>query len=170
MKTKIDYNSTINQKIKELFVQRNVLTCFSYEMESVLKVSNHTNNMETGLPSYDDIENGFDYVCPCCSEPLPESDELKEGKEKEFICSSCKEEFSDPDTQPQEIYEWWIVTDHLCDKLRKQGEAVLEWGNNYYWGRTTTGQSIMLDHVISVICEEMEILDGQKYSLAKNTV
>ena len=69
-------------------------------------------------------------------------------------------------SEPQEIFEWWIVTGFFYGKLKAKGHPVLEWGNNYYWGRCTTGQAIMMDGVISEICAEMEILDGQKYSWA----
>ena len=66
----------------------------------------------------------------------------------------------------QEIFEWWIITEYLYDKLKEKGQPVLEWSNSYYWGRCTTGQAILLDHVISEICEDMQILEGQKYSWA----
>jgi len=58
--------------------------------------------------------------------------------------------------------EWWIVTDYLHRKLSEKGQPVLEWGNNCYWGRCGSGQAILLDYVISEICYDMEILEGQK--------
>lgn len=165
MKTKIDYNSANNQHIKGQFVQREVYTCFSYEMDSILKMSCEGSNND--LPTYEDIENSYMYVCPECGEELPEENELKEGKEKEHVCSHCEKEFNEADTECQEIFEWWIISKHLYKKLKEKGYCVLEWGNNYYWGRCTTGQAILLDYVISLICEEMEILEGQKYSWSK---
>src|SRR5579864_5766786 len=57
----------------------------------------------------------------------------------------------DQGSEMQEIYEWWIVSDWLAEKLKKQGEPILD--NNYgtWWGRTTTGQAIFLDEVIEDI-------------------
>jgi len=142
-------NSSINQKIKDKFVSREVLTCFSSEMQEVLKHD---------IVSYEDIENCYEDVCPECGH-----DELYYDEEKQaYYCDACDETFEDPDQQPVEIYEWWIVTDYLCRKLSEKGQPVLEWGNNCYWGRCCTGQAILLDSVISEICSDMEILEGEK--------
>jgi len=62
-------------------------------------------------------------------------------------------------------FDWEV--DNIINQLKEKGHPVLEWGNNYYWGRCTTGQAILLDYVISKICEEMEILQGQKYDWSK---
>ncbi len=151
MKTATDYNSTINQEIKGKFIQREVLTCFSYEMDAIL-------NTEAGdLPSWDDIENAYSFpeCCPHCGEGLPLEEDMESDK-----CPDCEQYI---ETEPQEIFEWWIVTEYLYNKLKTLGEPVLEWGNNCYWGRCTTGQAILLDRVISEICDDMEILEGQKY-------
>lgn len=71
------------------------------------------------------------------------------------------------ETEMQEIFEWWAVSSFLAEDLKKQGEPVCDTGSVWVWGRTTTGQAILLDGVISRICSDMEILDGQKYSWAK---
>jgi len=138
---KIDANSTINQNIKRQFVEREVLTCFSYEMNEVLKA---------GLVNYEDIENLY---LDC------------EKYYKDYGYES-PEAMQDDGADIQEIYEWWIVSEFLYRKLKERGFPVLEWGNNYYWGRTTTGQAILLDNVITKICQDMEILEGQKHNWA----
>ena len=61
-----------------------------------------------------------------------------------------------------EPYEFWIVTDWLGDKLKAQGEIVADFMGFTIWGRTTTGQAILLDYVISKICHDLEILEGQE--------
>ena len=148
-------NSVENQRIKSDFVRREVMTCFSYEMDYILKASAELSKSE--LPSYEDIENMYEYKCPECGE----------GYQSEEDAAKCCPGSAEPDNEPQEIFEWWIVTEYLYKKLKEKGCPVLEWGNNYYWGRCTTGQAIMLDSVISGICSDMEILEGQKYSWAK---
>lgn len=173
--TKIDYNSSENLEIKSQFVKREVLTCFSYEMDAILKCSYEAYlgnaSLLKDLPNWDDVENAYEDVCPKCGSDdvykVPEADKPSANDDC-FECGSCGilQENEQLDSQPKEIYEWWIVTKFLYNKLKSHGQPVLEWGNNCYWGRCTTGQSIMLDHVISLICEEMEILDGQKYSWA----
>ncbi|RYC69591.1 hypothetical protein [Spirosoma sordidisoli] len=60
-----------------------------------------------------------------------------------------------------EVYEWWAVSGWLYRKLKAAGYPVLDGGSVYLWGRTTTGQAILLDSAISQICIEMGILEGQ---------
>lgn len=139
-----DFNSIVNQEIKSKFVQREVKTCFSYEMDEILKLKPEL---------WDDMENLYRDICTHCGH---EGETTSEGD-----CPKCNHKM---ENEPQEIFEYWIVSDFLYRKLKEQGEPVLEWGNNCYWGRCTTGQAILLDYVISKICSDMEILDGQKYS------
>ena len=192
IKKRMDYNSTVNQKIKGKFVQREVLTCFSYEMDEILKTS--MNNSNTELPTWEDIENLFYFdtegviynimeeyqynkesMIEYANNPETYNRRVKNSNDFEVFLNSldddelkelCRKfsiDIDDEISKPQEIYEWWIVTEWLYNKLKRYGESVLEWGNNCYWGRTTTGQAIMLDYVISKICEDMKILKGQKY-------
>lgn len=171
MKTKTDHNSVVNQEIKGQFVAREVKTCFSYEMEAILSASQE--HAIKDLPTFEDIENLYQDICPKCGSDdiykVPQEDKPSANDDC-FECGSCKVLLPNDELEsnPQEIFEWWIVTEYLYNHLKKHGDPVLEWGNNYYWGRGTTGQSIYLDWVISKICEEMEILEGQKYSWAKN--
>lgn len=55
-----------------------------------------------------------------------------------------------------EIFEYWAISDWLGDKLLEAGERVCK---DFYglciWGRTCTGQSISMDHVIQRIAESV---------------
>lgn len=62
----------------------------------------------------------------------------------------------------QEICEWIHVSNSLHDKLRDKGHPVWNDGKVYVWGRMSTGQAIFFDDVISEICSDMEIFEGQK--------
>lgn len=171
MKTKkkvSDANSKVNQDIKGRFVAREVKACFSYEMDAILKQA--TNGGNSDLPDYDQIENLYEYKCPDCGNGVQDLDDVRneEGLTTLYVCPDCKHESADEwEQEPQEIFEWWIVTEFLYDKLKAKGNPVIEWGNNFYWGRCTTGQAILLDGVITDICRDMEILEGQKYSWAE---
>lgn len=168
-------NSSINQRIKGDFVAREVKTCFSFEMEEILKASAELDgrSTENDLPVFDDIENLYVYSCPECGHQTINQEDFDNGSNEDthphYKCPLCEKELEElPDElEGQEILEWWIVTDYLYRKLKEKGEPVLEWGNNYYWGRTCSGQAILLDGVISEICSEMEILDGQANSWAE---
>ncbi|MBE9599878.1 hypothetical protein [Pedobacter sp. MC2016-24] len=63
--------------------------------------------------------------------------------------------------QYAEVYEWWICSSWLSRRLQEYDQIIIIDGNNAYWGRCTTGQAILLDLVISRICADMEILEGQ---------
>ena len=64
--------------------------------------------------------------------------------------------------EQQKIYEWMHVSNWLHDKLKEKGAPVWNDGQVYLWGRTSTGQTILFDDVISEICNDMEIFEGQK--------
>ena len=64
-----------------------------------------------------------------------------------------------------EVFEHWIVSDWLADKLEAQEEAVeRDFFGLTIWGRCTTGQSIYMDGVIGRICFNLGILEGQEHS------
>lgn len=62
----------------------------------------------------------------------------------------------------REVFEHWIVTSHFAGQLAEQGESVAELFGLHIWGRTTTGQAILLDYVIGKIADDMKILVGQE--------
>lgn len=151
------HDSSVNQDIKRKFVKREVLALATMTTEYILKKGWE----DTDAPfSYDDVENVYQPVCPECGEVVEEV-ENDEG-EMVYKCEYCDwEDEDEPDTQPQEIYEWWLVTDWFAKKLRDMGEPILV--DEQIWGRTCTGQAILLDWTISQVCEEMGILEGQEH-------
>ena len=62
------------------------------------------------------------------------------------------------DSIPLEYYEVFAVSDYLANKLIEKGETVLDFGNLWGWCRSVFGQSVHLDNVISVICEDLGLL------------
>jgi len=152
----MNFNSEVNQRIKGKFVDREVLVLFSYPMLDV---------MEKMIITEDEIENLYYDACPNCGEEL-ERVVTEDRNSNVFYCNSCEEEIEENkvDLNAQEVFEHWIVTGWLYEKLKEKGEPVVEWHNLYIWGRTCTGQAIMLDGVISGICSDLEILEGQQNS------
>ena len=74
--------------------------------------------------------------------------------------------YDDQTDSYKEVYEWWFVSKMLYEYLREKGEVVCNFDGGFLWGRTSTGQAILLDEVISEICECLGILDGQEHSWA----
>lgn len=67
---------------------------------------------------------------------------------------ACEE--NDIEPYQREVFEHWIVSDWLADKLAEKGEKVdKDFAGMTVWARTTTGQGIASDSVIEQICEEM---------------
>lgn len=63
------------------------------------------------------------------------------------------------DLEPEyyEVFEFWLISDWLARKLEAKGEIItFDFYGLTIWGRTTTGQSISLDNVISEIFTELQ--------------
>jgi len=143
----MDYNSVANQEIKRKFVARNVYCCVSNIVDYVLRQD------DTEAPfTWEDIENLYRPICPECGNPV----EVRGTNY--YHCDFCDKEVDPEEEEQQEIFEWWIVSPWLINELAARGEPVIRHMN--IWGRTCTGQAILLDDVISEICSDMQILEG----------
>jgi DNA-directed RNA polymerase subunit RPC12/RpoP len=156
----MNYRSNINQKILGDFVAREVT------MNATLLVRDL---LDKGLVQNDDMQNLYYYLCPECGGDMEEI--WNQDKDDTYYeCTSCEYQFDEgiePDQEAKEVYEWWFVTEWLCEKLKAQGEVVIDSQYGYLWGRCTTGQAILLDGVIGRIAEELEILEGQRNDWSK---
>jgi len=54
-----------------------------------------------------------------------------------------------------EVFEYWIVTPWLAEKLKAHGELVTEFFNLDIWGRQTAGQLISEDDIIEDITRKL---------------
>ena len=59
-------------------------------------------------------------------------------------------QFNDED-YPDEALEHWLVSTWLANRLREEGEMVIDFLDLTIWGRTTSGQAIYIDSVIEDI-------------------
>lgn len=184
----MDYNSIVNQEIKDKFVRQHVMECQTGMVEYILKTTYDSMEYFNNAPfNYEDIVNQYIDNSDAIEELEDRISELED--EKDTIEMNIEDEESEADEEtykceleriereleqledekdsleceqeePQEVYEWWHVGSWLCEKLEKKGEVVIPHMN--LWGRCTTGQAILLDSVISSICEDLEILEGQE--------
>ena len=173
MKKQIDYNSNVNQEIKRKFVDREVIYCVSTLVNELAKKAEHFRDYEDdlydafrGIPDHEEAatQNGW-------TQKKDGSFYHKENKEKsdaEGWRELCEEQNIEVDDYTPEIFEHWIITDWLADKLENHGHKVLrDFFGLTIWCRPTTGQAILLDGVISQICADMEILEGQANDWSK---
>jgi len=52
---------------------------------------------------------------------------------------------------PEEALEHWCISPWLGERLKEEGEMVIDFLGLTIWGRTTSGQAIFLDSVIEEI-------------------
>lgn len=65
----------------------------------------------------------------------------------------CNHYALDPDCL--EVYEHWIVSSWFGEKLKDKGEVVEGYMGLTVWGRTCTGQAIVMDELIQQIAKEL---------------
>lgn len=54
----------------------------------------------------------------------------------------------------EEIFEWWLVTRWLAERLKEHGEVVIDAFDCHWWGRQSSGQAVYMDSVIQEIAGE----------------
>ena len=74
-------------------------------------------------------------------------------------CSyDCYDEYvSDFDSEPKEIYQWFIVSTWLANRLREIDQPVLDYMGLELWGRTCCGQGIALDGTFQNISRRLGV-------------
>lgn len=176
----MDYNSSKNQKIKGKFIEQNVLCNVGPEVEFILDVSEYGVAHKEPPYMWDDVDNLYvidreqlfddmteeneDYHDALDEFEYPHNIKLSDLDTEELIEIAEYMGFEKEDyEQIQEPLEWWKVSSWLGEKLYDHGEPVIQYGGGFpwIWGRCCSGQAILLDYVISQICSDMGILEGQ---------
>ena len=142
------YSKEVHE-LAEKYIQRDILACQSGLVDSLIKLNSELPNNDHYIEeySYENVEN------------LSMNNEaLLSYYDYENYSDLAKEEFIEnarnDGSDIQEIFEWWLVSNWLATQLLKQGEPILTTAYGSYWGRTCTGQSIILDGTIQKIAEK----------------
>lgn len=128
-RTKIAFNdieSGTMQDITRQFINKHIYACQSYLVSELM--SKEVISIE-------------DYINLYKSDETIKSDYDVETEEE-------IQEIRDNGEDMQEVFEHWLCSDWLIEKLKEQNEPILETDLETWWGRTCTGQSIYLDHNI----------------------
>lgn len=139
-------------------------------------------NLVRHLVEADEVEPIFDpsgladeqFLCPICMAPHPVMEDAKQccaGLEV-YKCAECEriisvdeyDEMAEVDTG--HIFNWYMITPWLLDKLIEYGEPVIS--NPPIWGRRKVTKDPWNDPVIEAICGELEILEGQKHDWSRH--
>lgn len=107
-----------------------------------------------------------EYTCPDCGqvgqgEPAQDRVCLGHLEDSGKTCHNVLDLDCDFEpTEYAEVFEHWLVSDWLADKLEEHGETVTRdfVGGLTIWSRCTTGQAIALDAAIRDIAQDMGIL------------
>lgn len=51
-----------------------------------------------------------------------------------------------------DVMEWWLIDSWLAERLKREGEVIIDEYGCYWWGRQSSGQAIYMDYVIQRIC------------------
>jgi hypothetical protein len=173
---KREYWDTVNQDILRQLVRRDIIHCVSSMISAFLEEEKWFNELADvlNIPDYEGACENNDinvYYSNACEAYMFEE---VDGTESECFdtyfeaCQAAADHYN-LDCDYREALEHWAVTKWLGEKLQAHGEMVIFGFLDFeaIWGRTTSGQAILLDHVIGEIAEEMEILEGQKWDWSK---
>ena len=50
-----------------------------------------------------------------------------------------------------DVMEWWLIDSWLADRLKREGEVIIEEYGCCWWGRLASGQAIYMDSIIQQI-------------------
>lgn len=134
-----------DEKAQEL-IDYEIHGCQSVLVEAVI-------SHERGPLEWDEVENFYLPQCPGCGSFVTVPPEEERDEDGAWKCEICKEYLDEDlaEAQPQEILEWWHVTSYLADQLRELREPTLTDGQSHWWGRTCSGQAILLDGTMQEI-------------------
>jgi hypothetical protein len=141
-------------------VKREVFYCVSHLVSTIAQGYGGLNE-ELG----DLAEQAFELASPLEDWEEAATDSGWRLQDGEWIHDDEVETFSSPqdacehrhvDPYQRDVFEHWIVSDWLADKLAEKGEKVdKDFAGLTVWARTTTGQGIASDWVIEQIVADL---------------
>ena len=144
----------INQEI--LANQTSLVNCLM-ELVAIRSMEEECIYQENGLSDFklENAENWEDYYLESIEAYL--ADTLDMNMDEMLELPACdREELALKHGfrhEEKEIYEWWLVSPYIAEKLAYCDEAILRTGFGTYWGRTCTGQSIIADGIFQLLIE-----------------
>lgn len=116
--------------------------------EQAMELAAPTDDWESAAEDADDLEEYRDEFGVRC---------WRNG-DGDTMAGNAREacEWFDVDPYQREVFEHWIVSEWLADRLAEKGEKVdKDFSGLVIWARTTTGQAISSDGVIEEIHAEL---------------
>ena len=161
--------TTTNISIQDL-VQREVIYCVSSLIHTLTQENKIDEELSidlwTGSINYDDAEQLItSNKASICKEDeyygVYDNDledyivDPSHNDQEQAIDEYFSNQNFDLDDYRSEVFEHWLVSSWLFEKLQKQGETVVELYGLNIWCRTTTGMAIAYDCVIKEIYNDL---------------
>jgi len=152
----IDEQELALQRASDRLVKDGVIYCVSYLISELMRLLPDLADWDNFYPQ---VTYDVTYRCEYCKtewliKDMYQCDDLRK-------CPKCGEEYQEPydfSEHYKEVFEYWIVDSWLAEKLKKEGELIvedfMEGAIGYIWCRTTTGQAISMDYVIREITKK----------------
>jgi len=169
------YNTSENQQICRKLVEREVVHCVSILVSELVSNDDRWYDELSDVMSMPDWEGTCEandinvYYNDACEAYMFEEPDGSESECYDTFAEACRAAAGAHgyiDFEYREALEHWAVTEWFGKQLQKHGEMVIFDFLDFdaIWGRTTSGQAILLDNVVGEIAEEMEILEGMRNS------
>ena len=151
----IDEQEIALQRASDRMVREGIIYCVSSLIDTLWRE----------LPDLTDWENfypmtTFDitYRCNYCKHGWVIEDAENEDEVGNCPKCGCEAEPYTFDEHHREVFEYWIVDAWMAEKLKQEGELIVEdfmdGAIGYIWCRTCTGQAISMDYVMRKLAKE----------------
>ena len=122
----------VRHRILDVYRVAKIFSGNQYEADRLLKEAHLIKNLKhPHIPVIYDIEQNI-------------------GEDNSSIC--IIEEYIYPFVG--DVMEWWLIDSWLAERLKREGEVIIEEYGCCWWGRLASGQSVCMDSVIRKIAGE----------------
>ncbi len=141
------------ERLAEMYRDRDVLACQSALVDDLINANVEGFSLEEAENLYPNVS---EWNAEQCREWLdehgheqPARDEDESDSPRGYL-TQLRDAVRD-NAEAAEVFEWWLVTDWLCRQLKATGEVILDNGYGSWWGRTCTGQGLIMDGMLQRI-------------------
>lgn len=139
--------------LAEKYLNRDVLKCDTLLVDTLMRKSQDDLSYVVSEFSVDKIENYLDTSIEAIEDFLSYHSKSDDWHNLDYHEKEQLAYDSGFEPQPHEIFEWWAVTPWLANELKEFDQPVLSNDFGDWWGRTCTGQAIILDGILQKIAE-----------------
>lgn len=131
------YKSEEHEKQVNTLVERDVLCNQTYLVDELLK------------RGYNDNTPIINYYGDIINITINSEEEAKD------MGYDSLEALQESGEDQKEVFEWWLLSDWLAEKLEALGCVVIKSDYGTWWGRTETGQALTMDSDIKAVAANL---------------